>query len=97
MCMDFGSIMHIFIAGVVVAFSVLILITAVFVSVTALLVRNKRLIQKKLKDTKGSQDARTKGDTVYEEIGPLPASPAIEITENTAYTCISRVCANPNL
>ena len=97
MCMDFGNIMYIFIAGAVVAFSVLILITAVFVSATVLLVRNKRLIQKELKNAKGSQDTGTKGNTVYEEIGPLPGSPAIETTENTAYTCVSRVCANPNL
>ena len=97
MCMDFGDIMHTFIAGGVVAFLVLILITAVFVSVTVLLTRSKRLIEKELKSVKGSQVNRMKGDTVYEEIQPPPASTVIETTENTAYMCLSRVCANSNL
>ena len=83
----------------VVALLILILITAVFVSVTVLLIRSKRLMQKELKDIKESQDnsLRRKGDTVYEEIKPLPASTVIATTENTAYTCISRVCANASL
>ena len=97
MCMDFGDIMHTFIAGGVVAFLVLVSITAVFVSVTVLLTRSKRLMQKELKNVKGSQDNRTKGDTVYEEIKPPPASTVIETAENTAYTCLSRVCANSSL
>ena len=75
----------------------LILITAVFVSVTVLLIRSKRLVQKELKGIKESQDNRRKGDTVYEEIKPLPESAIIATTENTAYTCISRVCANASL
>ena len=95
--MDFGDIMHTFIAGGVVAFLVLVLITAVFVSVTVLLTQSKRLMQKELKSVKGSQVNRMKGDTVYEEIKPPPASTVIETTENTAYTCLSRVCANSNL
>ena len=97
MCMDFGDIMYTFIAGGVVALLILILITAVFVSVTVVLIRSKRLIQKELKNVKESQDNRKKGDTVYEEIKPLPTSFLIETTDNTAYTCISRVCANSNL
>ena len=98
MCMDFGDIMYTFIAGGVVAFLVLVLITTVFVSVTVLLIRSKRLMQKELKNVKGSQVNRMKGDTVYEEIQPPPTSSAvIETTENTAYTCLSRVCANSNL
>ena len=98
MCMDFGDIMYTFIAGGVVAFLVLVLITTVFVSVTVLLIRNKRLLQKELQNVKGSKDYRMKGDTVYEEIKPPPtSSTVIETTENTAYTRISRVCANSNL
>ena len=98
MCMDFGDIMHTFIAGGVVALLVLVLITAVFISVTVLLIRSKQLIKKELQNVKGSQENRTKGDTVYEEIKPPPtSSTVIETTENTAYTCISRVCANSNL
>ena len=99
MCMDFGDIMYTFIVGGVVALLILILITAVFVSVTVVLIRSKRLIQKELKNVKESQDNRKKGDTVYEEIKPLPPSSdsVIETTDNTAYTCISRVCANSNL
>ena len=97
MCMDFGDIMHTFIAGGVVALLVLVLITAAFVSVTVLLIRSKQLIKKELKNVKGSEDNRMKGDTVYEEIKPAAASTVIETTENTAYTCISRVCADSNL
>ena len=98
MCIDFGEIiyMYTFIAGGVVALLILILITSVFVSVTVVLIRSKRLIQKELKNVKESQDNRKKGDTVYEEIKPLPTA-VIETTENTAYTCISRVCANSSL
>ena len=76
---------------------ILILITAVFVSVTVLLIQSKRLMQKELKDIKESQDNTRKGNTVYDEIKPLPESTIIETTENTAYTCISRVCANASL
>ena len=97
MCMDFGDIMHTFIAGGAVAFLVLVLITAMFVSVTVLLTRSNKLMQKELKSFKGSQVNRMKGDTVYEEIQPPPSSTVIETTENTAYTCLSRVCANSNL
>jgi hypothetical protein len=92
--MDFGDITYTLITSGVVVLSILILITAVFVSVTVLLIRSKRLIQRELKDIKESPDNRKKGDTVYEEIKPLPAPTVIETTENTAYTCISRVCAN---
>ena len=98
MCMDFGdNIMDTFIAGGVVALLILILITAVFVSVTVVLIRSKWLIQKELKNVKENLDNRKNGDTMYEEIKPLPASTVIETTENTAYTCISRVCANSDL
>ena len=97
MRMDFSDIMYTFIAGGAVAFLVLVLITTVFVFVTVLLIRSKRIMQKELQNVKGSQDNRTKGDTVYEEIKPPPSSTVIETTKNTAYTCISRVCANSNL
>ena len=96
-CMDFGDITNTLITSGVVALLILILITAVFVSVTVLLIRSKRLMQRELKDIKESQDSRRKGDTVYEEIKPLPESTTIETTENTAYTCISRVCVNASL
>ena len=97
-CMDFRDITYYsFVTSGGVALLILILITTVFVSVTVLLIRSKRLMQKELKDIKESQDNRKKGDTVYEEIKPLPASPVIATTENTAYTCISRVCVNANL
>ena len=95
--MDFGDITNTLITSGVVALLILILITAVFVSVTVSLIRSKRLMQRELKDIKESQDSRRKGDTVYEEIKPLPESTTIETTENTAYTCISRVCANASL
>ena len=81
-------------SGVVIFVFILILITVVFVFVIVLLIRSKHLIQKELQNVKGRQDNRTKGDTVYEEIQPPQASTVIETTENTAYTCISRVCAN---
>ena len=97
MCMDFGDIMYTFIAGGAVAVLVLVLITTVFASVTVLLIRSKRLMQKELKNVKENQVNRMKGDTVYEEIKPPPASTVIETAENTAYTCLSRVCANSNL
>ena len=97
MCMDFGDIMHTFIASGVVALLVLVLITAAFVTVTVLLIRSKQLIKKELKNIKGSEDNRMKGDTVYEEIKSPAASTIIETTKNTAYTCISRVCADSNL
>ena len=97
-CMDFRDITYYaFITSGGVALLILILITAVFVSVTILLIRGKWLMQKELEDIKESQDSRKKGDTVYDEIKPLPASTVIETTENTAYTCISRVCANASL
>ena len=54
-------------------------------------------MQRELKDVKESQNNRRKGNTVYEEIKPLPESTIIETTENTAYTCISRMCANASL
>jgi hypothetical protein len=92
--MDFGDITYTLITSGVVGLSILILITAVFVSMTVLLIRSKRLIQRELKDIKESQDSGKKGNIVYEEIKPLPASTVIETTANTAYTCISRVCAN---
>ena len=95
--MDFGDITNTLITSGVVALLIQILITAAFVSVTVLLIRSKRLMQKELKDIKESQDSRKKGDTVYDEIKPLPESPVIETTENTAYTCISRICANASL
>ena len=97
-CMDFRDITYYsFVTSGGVAFVILIVITAVFVSVTILLIRSKRLMQRELKDIKESQDNRRKGDTVYEEIKPLPASTVIATTENTAYTCISRVCVNASL
>jgi hypothetical protein len=95
--MNFGDITYAFVTSGAVGLLILILITAVFVSVTVLLIRNKRLIQRELKDIKESQDNKKKGETLYEEIKPLPASTVIETTENTAYTCISRVCVNPSL
>ena len=95
--MNFGDISNTLITSGVVALLIQILITAVFVSVTVLLIRSKRLMQKELKDIKESQDSRKKGDTVYDEIKPLPESTVIETTENTAYTCISRMCANASL
>ena len=95
--MDFGDITNTLITSGVVALLIQILITAVFVSVTVLLIRSKRLMQKELKDIKESQDNRKKGDAMYDKIKPLPASTVIETTENTAYTCISRVCANASL
>ena len=96
--MDFRDITYYaFIISGGVALLILILITAVFVSVTVLLIRSKWLMQKELKDIKESQDSKKKGDTTYEEIKPLPASPVVETSKNTAYTCISRACANPSL
>ena len=67
-----------------------------FVSVTVVLIRNKRLIQKELNNLKESQDDRKK--CVYGEI-TLPASTVIviETNENAAYTCISKVCVNSGL
>jgi hypothetical protein len=95
--MTFGDITYAFVTSGAVGLLILVLITAVFVSVIVLLIRSKRLIQRELKDIKESQDNKKKGDIVYEEIKPLPSSTVIKTTENTAYTCISRVCANPNL
>ena len=86
-CINFGDI----IAGGVVTSSILVLIISMLVCVILLLIRSKRLLQKELKE---SQDNREKDNTVYEEV---PASIVFETTENTAYTCTSRVCANASL
>ena len=58
--MDFGDIINTSIASGVVALVILILITTVFVSVTVLLIRNKRLMQKELKDIRNKITTRVK-------------------------------------
>lgn len=94
MCMRFEEIT--FIAVGAATFLILVLLTAVFVSVIAVLIRSKRLIQRELNNIKDSQDDKKK--SVYEEI-TLPTSTVtvIETNENAAYTCISRMCANSGL
>ena len=79
----------------VVTLLILILFTVMFVSIVVALIRSKRLIQKEFKNIKESQDKRVK--CVYEEIRPLEKPTIIETTENAAYICLSRMCANPSL